>query len=152
MKTIKLEIDGRDPIETALQAREKVMQIAESMGLPPEALEALKERIDETADSYLRDGPRRLSAQSIVGLLKETHGSLDLGDGFIGLAKKAGEPTAFALGMVCADVESARYLIEASRNRLRDMLDSGVFDKKKTKPEPEPEKKSAEPAEAAAQA
>jgi fructose-1-phosphate kinase PfkB-like protein len=141
-----MEIDASDPEQTVREGRAKMLELAEKMNLPPEARALLMEKADKIAQEFLRDGPRVTSAKSITSMMKEVSSNLsEVAEGFIGLAKGTGEATSYAMGMIAADVESARALLDTSRGRLRDMLDSGVFD---LKPKKKDEAESAPPAAA----
>lgn len=149
---MRLEIqDGETHAEAVARMRSGILKRLDQLGLKGELREAVVKRLEEALEETLKEGPGVASAKSLIGAMKDAHRMLDeVPDGLLSLAKLVTRRTSgniFVLGGLAADIATVRMLLDATREKLRDLLDENPWEE-----QPKPEKKQPEHEGAAAQA
>jgi hypothetical protein len=132
MSVLALTGSSVEELETKLlEAKAKIIEAAGGK-LTPEKTEALEKEIARQVERLRRDGPAKMSMRTIIDELQDLDKrSKVLPDAVLGLAVNADSTQhAFVLGGICADIVTARQLLDDARKRLRDHMDCECHDEK----------------------
>jgi hypothetical protein len=145
MKPMAVMVEtGANMEETLSKARAEILKVAADMKLSPALQEELNEQMERTIRQLTEDGPAKTNMKSTIALIKDAEEMLGKApEAVLGVAKMASQSAdssaqvaahAFILGGIAADIVSARDLLVAARQRLRDHMDCDCYASSKEKP------------------
>jgi hypothetical protein len=137
MKPMAVMVEtGANMEETLSKARAEILKVAADMKLSPALQEELNEQMERTIRQLTEDGPAKTNMKSTIALIKDAEEML----GKAPVASQSADSSAqvaahaFILGGIAADIVSARDLLVAARQRLRDHMDCDCYASSKEKP------------------